>query len=100
MVRILDAAANAGARCWSWMCTWETDLAKLRSTHAIELMFLWGWADDPDMPDMRRFAGAGRTDRSRRGDARLLGQLRPHRRAQRLWRAGMDALRHQRPAGV
>ena len=59
MVRILDAAANAGARCWSWMCTWETDLAKLRSTHAIELMFLWGWADDPDMPDMRRFAGAG-----------------------------------------
>ena len=59
MVRILDAAADAGARCWSWMCTWETDLPHLRATHAIELMFLWGWATDPAMPAMARFAGTG-----------------------------------------
>ena len=59
MVRILDAAANAGARCWSWMCTWETDIAHLRATHAIELMFLWGWGHDPAMPAMQRFAGRG-----------------------------------------
>ena len=59
MVRILDAAADAGSRCWSWMCTWETDIGKLRATHAIELMFLWGWGHDPAMPDMGRFAGTG-----------------------------------------
>ena len=57
MVRILEAAANAGSPCWSWMCTWETDIADLRSTHAIELMFLWGWGHDPAMPAMVRFTG-------------------------------------------
>ncbi|MEM7016285.1 MAG: carboxylesterase family protein [Pseudomonadota bacterium] len=47
MVRILDAAAESGADCWSWMCTWENDLpdGSLRATHAIELSFIWGWAD-------------------------------------------------------
>ena len=57
MVRILEAAADAGSPCWSWMCTWETDIADLRSTHAIELMFLWGWGHDPAMPAMVRFTG-------------------------------------------
>lgn len=59
MVRILDAAAGAGGRCWSWMCTWESDLANLRATHAIELAFLWDWIGDPEMAGMRRFAGTG-----------------------------------------
>ena len=59
MVRILDAAADSGATCWSWMFTWETDLQNLRATHAIELMFLWDWMNDASMPAMRRFAGSG-----------------------------------------
>ena len=25
MVRIMDASADAGSKCWSWMCTWESD---------------------------------------------------------------------------
>ncbi len=47
MVRLLDAAAEAGTHCWSWMCTWETDqfAGSLRATHAIELGFLWAWRD-------------------------------------------------------
>ena len=56
MVRILDALADSGGRCWSWMCTWETDLAKLKATHAMDLMFLWDWANG-DLPGMRAFAG-------------------------------------------
>ena len=45
MVRILDAAAESGARCWSWMCAWESDQfgGQLRATHAMELPFLWHW---------------------------------------------------------
>ena len=57
MVRILDAAADGGSPVWSWMCTWETDLAGLRATHAIELPFIWGWLGTN--PDMARFAGTG-----------------------------------------
>ncbi len=47
MVRILDAAAEAGSPVWSWMCTWESDAfgGFLRATHAIELPFLWDWGD-------------------------------------------------------
>ena len=47
MVRILDAAAEAGSPVWSWMCTWESDAfgGDLRATHAIELPFLWDWGD-------------------------------------------------------
>jgi para-nitrobenzyl esterase len=56
MVRILDALADSGVPCWSWMCVWETDMAKLRSTHAMDLMFLWDWAK-ADIPGMRAFAG-------------------------------------------
>lgn len=56
MVRILDALADSGGRCWSWMCTWETDLAKLKATHAMDLMFLWDWAEG-DLPGMSAFAG-------------------------------------------
>jgi len=59
MVRILDAAADAGSPCWSWMCTWETDLQNLRATHAIELMFLWDWANSETLEGMREFAGTG-----------------------------------------
>ena len=59
MVRIVDAAAKAGSPCWSWMCAWETDLQDLRSTHAIELMFLWDWMSNAEMPAMRAFAGTG-----------------------------------------
>jgi len=47
-VRILDAAAESGVPCWSWMCSHESDqkaLVPLRATHAIELPFLWGWVD-------------------------------------------------------
>ena len=43
MVRILDAAADAGATCYSWMFTTETDFMNLRSTHALELFYLWNW---------------------------------------------------------
>jgi para-nitrobenzyl esterase len=50
MVRILDAAAETGAECWSWMCSWENDQAGVRATHAIELGFLWGWVDQ--VPDI------------------------------------------------
>ena len=92
MVRILDAAADAGARCWSWMCTWETDLPHLRATHAIELMFLWGWASDSRHAGhgaLRRHRGAGG---SRPRHARLLGELRPDRRAERSRRAGLAPL--------
>jgi len=42
-VRILDAVADSGGTCWSWMCTWENDQMNLRATHAIELSFLWNW---------------------------------------------------------
>jgi para-nitrobenzyl esterase len=42
-VRILDAVADSGGACWSWMCTWENDQMNLRATHAIELSFLWNW---------------------------------------------------------
>jgi para-nitrobenzyl esterase len=52
MVRILDAAAESGATCWSWMCTYESDLMGgfLGATHAIELGFLWNWiASDQGM---------------------------------------------------
>lgn len=59
MVRILDAAYEAGAPCWSWLCTWESDLPKLRATHAIELTFLWDWINDDAQPAMRAFAGVG-----------------------------------------
>ena len=47
MVRILDAAAEAGSPVWSWMCTWESDAfgGSLRATHAMELPFLWDWGD-------------------------------------------------------
>ncbi len=55
MVRILDAAADSGAQCWSWMCTWEGDQFEgARATHAIELSFLWGWVDSVPM-----IAGSG-----------------------------------------
>ncbi|MDA1298891.1 MAG: carboxylesterase family protein [Proteobacteria bacterium] len=49
MVRVLDAAYDAGSPVWSWMCTWENDQMKLRATHAIELSFLWGWIDSVPM---------------------------------------------------
>ena len=56
MVRILDAAAESGATCWSWMCTWESDAfgGALRATHAIELPFLWDFSE----PGLRSFAGS------------------------------------------
>ena len=56
MVRILDAAAEAGSPCWSWMCAWESDQfgGLLRATHAIELPFLWDWTDSA----LGGFAGA------------------------------------------
>ena len=57
MLRILDAATNAGASCWNWMCIWESDVPGLRATHAIELPFLWDWIDR--LPAMKRFAGSG-----------------------------------------
>ena len=57
MVRILDGLAESGARCWSWMCTWETDMGRLRATHAMDLMFLWDWAKDDLPAGMRAFAG-------------------------------------------
>ena len=59
MVRILDAAADSGSPCWSWLCIWETDLPGLRSTHAIELMFLWDWMNSDSLDGMREFAGTG-----------------------------------------
>ena len=59
MVRILDAAADGGSPCWSWMCTWETDLPNLRATHAIELTFIWGWMSDDSQPEMQAYAGTG-----------------------------------------
>lgn len=45
MVSIMDAAADAGGPCYSWMCTTETDVlgGVLRATHAIELFYLWDW---------------------------------------------------------
>lgn len=43
MVRIFDAAADAGATCYSWMLTTETEFGGLRSTHALELFYLWDW---------------------------------------------------------
>ena len=45
MVRILDATTESGSNCWSWMCTWESDMldGSLRATHAVELCFLWNW---------------------------------------------------------
>lgn len=49
MVRVLDAAADAGSPVWSWMCAWENDQMNLRATHAIELGFLWGWIDSVPM---------------------------------------------------
>ena len=56
MVRILDAAAESGATCWSWMCTYESDAfgGALRATHAIELPFLWEFT----APGLRAFAGS------------------------------------------
>lgn len=53
-VRILDAAATAGAPCWSWMCTWEGDQPGrgLRATHAMELPFLWDWIITSPVPTM------------------------------------------------
>ena len=45
MVRILDAAAESGATCYDWMCTFENDLTGMRATHAIELGFLWNWVE-------------------------------------------------------
>lgn len=52
MVRIFDAAAGAGSTCYSWMLTTETDFGGLRSTHALELFYLWDWvsAIDGGMP--------------------------------------------------
>ncbi len=49
MVRILDAAAESGGTCWSWMCTFENDQSddQLRATHAMELSFLWDWISFP-----------------------------------------------------
>jgi para-nitrobenzyl esterase len=46
MVRIMDAAANAGSTCYSWMLTIESEAldGALRSTHALELFYLWNWA--------------------------------------------------------
>lgn len=46
MVRILDAAAEAGQPTYSWMFAYETDFGggALRSTHALELFFLFDWA--------------------------------------------------------
>jgi len=57
MVRILDAAAESGSKCWSWMCTWETPFADMRATHAIELYFLWGWGENPTVPATKAFMG-------------------------------------------
>ena len=52
MVRILDAAVESGATCWSWMCSYENDQSdeQLRATHAMELPFLWDWIGFPDFP--------------------------------------------------
>lgn len=52
MVRIFDAAADAGSQCYSWMFTTETEFGGLRSTHALELFYLWDWvsAIDGGMP--------------------------------------------------
>lgn len=60
MVRILDAAAEAGSTCWSWMCTHESDAfgGVLRATHAIELPFLWNWTEGP----LAAFAGSNAPD--------------------------------------
>ncbi len=60
MVRILDAAAESGGRCWSWLCTWETDHAggELRASHAMELPFLWDWANNPDAGPLSAYAGS------------------------------------------
>jgi len=47
MVRILDAAAESGGDCWSWMCTWESSGPEgaLRATHSMDLFFFWGWTE-------------------------------------------------------
>ncbi|MCY4013443.1 MAG: carboxylesterase family protein [Gammaproteobacteria bacterium] len=60
MVRILDAAAESGATCWSWMCTYESDAfgGALRATHAIELPFFWEFAAQ----GLRAFAGSKAPD--------------------------------------
>ena len=60
MVRILNAAAESGGRCWSWLCTWETDHAggELRASHAMELPFLWDWANNPDAGPLSAYAGS------------------------------------------
>ena len=57
MVRILDAAAEAGSTCWSWMCTWESTFENLRATHAIELFFLWEWGENPTVPATQELMG-------------------------------------------
>ncbi len=57
MVRIFDAAADAGSPCWSWMCTWETTFAEMRATHAMELQFMWGWGDNLDLPATAAYMG-------------------------------------------
>ncbi|HEY2750896.1 carboxylesterase/lipase family protein [Phenylobacterium sp.] len=53
-VRILDAAAEAGSACWSWMCTWENDLPSsgLRATHGMDLPFMWGWTEVSRTPTL------------------------------------------------
>lgn len=58
MVRILDAAAEAGSACWSWLCTWETGFANMRATHAVELQFLWGWGEHLEIPATAELMGA------------------------------------------
>ena len=50
MVRLLNAAAESGATCYDWMCTFENDLTGMRATHAIELGFLWNWVEG--LPEM------------------------------------------------
>lgn len=57
MVRIFDAAVEAGSPCWSWLCTWETAFADMRATHAIELQFMWGWGDNLELPATAAFMG-------------------------------------------
>ncbi len=57
MVRIFDAAAEAGSPCWSWMCTWETEFMKMRATHAMELQFMWGWGEHLEIPETAQFMG-------------------------------------------
>jgi len=57
MVRILDAAVEAGSTCWSWLCTWETGFGNLRATHSMELYFLWGWVEEPTVPSTTQFVG-------------------------------------------